>query len=280
MQSLSRILFFIFLFAISCGFAAAQNTKTLSHDKFSFEYPADWKLTDKSTGKTDQYNLTPPDGNVLIMVISYSVKVPDDDVFSQVKRQTAELLADKLYAKFNETGKAKREDTCITLENLSIPGNRITGFYNGKPSTADIFYVSFNQKFLNLIYLRNDEDQPKSAAAWDKLLTSFSYKKLSDEKPDFILDRGSDVVINGRATKLVKPIYPSGYKLYRNSIEVRIRVVIDETGKVIMAKNTSGSRERLEAAAENAAKESTFAPTIICGKPSKISGIIVYIFTR
>ena len=275
-----KLLFLLSLFVLTvfAQDSAAQENKTLTHSEFSFSYPSNWRFVDKSSTGTQQYNLVPPSGNVLIMIISYDAKTPTYEIFNQIRTQTSQSLADKLYASFNQTGKGKRDETCTTIEDITLPGTRITGLYDKEPSTADIFYFALNQKFFNFIYLRNDKESSKSDIAWNNLLESFTFTKLNRKKPDFILDNGSDLVLNGRAKKLATPLFPSSYKSYRReTIEIKVRVIIDETGKVISAKGVSGN-EKFFPYAESAAKDSKFEPSLICGKPSKISGFIVYNF--
>ncbi|HEY0458755.1 MAG TPA: hypothetical protein VGC97_06340 [Pyrinomonadaceae bacterium] len=55
-----------------------------------------------------------------------------------------------------------------------------------------------------------------------------------------------------------------------------VRITLDETGKVIAAK-TLIPGSSYAAYAESAALDSKFEPLLICGKPSKISRIIVYL---
>lgn len=79
-------------------------------------------------------------------------------------------------------------------------------------------------------------------------------------------------VVNGKAISLVKP--PSVQKI---SGEVRVEVLIDEQGNIFSAKAVSGSTD-LYQMSEKAALASKFSPTILSGKPVKVSGVIVYKF--
>jgi protein TonB len=84
-------------------------------------------------------------------------------------------------------------------------------------------------------------------------------------------------VVNGKATSLVKPIYPPAAKEVRASGAVNVQVTIDEAGNVISATALSG-HPLLRAAAEKAARESKFSPTVLSGQPVKVTGVIVYNF--
>ncbi len=84
-------------------------------------------------------------------------------------------------------------------------------------------------------------------------------------------------VLNGMATKLVKPEYPSDAFMMKASGKVEIEVTIGEDGKVTKAKAISG-HPFLRQPCEQAAKASTFLPSYIDGKPIIVTGIIVYNF--
>lgn len=84
-------------------------------------------------------------------------------------------------------------------------------------------------------------------------------------------------VVNGQATSLPKPPYPAAAKAAGASGLVNVQVTIDETGKVVSAKAIDGHL-LLRQAAEKAARNADFNPTLLSGKPVKVTGVIVYKF--
>lgn len=84
-------------------------------------------------------------------------------------------------------------------------------------------------------------------------------------------------VLNGRALNKIKPAYPAGAREAGASGTVEVRIVFDEAGKVIWAKAVSG-HPQLRQAAEDAAWQTKFSPTILSGQPVRTSGIILYNF--
>ncbi len=85
-------------------------------------------------------------------------------------------------------------------------------------------------------------------------------------------------VLNGKATTLAKPEYPPAARAVKASGAVNVQVTIDEQGNIVSASAVSG-HPLLRAAAEDAARASKFAPTMLQGVPVKVTGIIVYNFT-
>ncbi|HEX3280568.1 MAG TPA: TonB family protein [Pyrinomonadaceae bacterium] len=85
------------------------------------------------------------------------------------------------------------------------------------------------------------------------------------------------VLLNGEALSLPKPPYPPLAKQLHIQGSVNVQVVISETGKVISAKAVSGNAS-LTAAAQQAAMQARFSPTVLGEQPVKVSGIITYNF--
>lgn len=124
-----------------------------------------------------------------------------------------------------------------------------------------------------------------SALRMPSNVASNSAVKVDDEPPPPVARRVpkpllkpiSGGVLNGKAVSLPKPTYPPAARSARASGTVVVEVVIDEAGKVIAAKATSGHM-LLKQAAVQAAQGARFSPTLLSGQPVKISGEINYNF--
>ncbi len=106
--------------------------------------------------------------------------------------------------------------------------------------------------------------------------------KADGDAPELIRPRGplkpiSGGILNGKALSLPAPTYPEMAKRARSAGKVEIEVVIDLSGKVISAKASSGPA-LLRDAAEKAAMQAKFSPTLLTGQPVKVSGVITYSF--
>jgi protein TonB len=84
-------------------------------------------------------------------------------------------------------------------------------------------------------------------------------------------------VLNGLAVSLPKPPYPPIAKQAGIQGSVNVQVLVDEAGRVISAKAVSGS-PMLMHAAQQAALEARFSPTMLGDQAVKVSGVIVYNF--
>lgn len=81
-------------------------------------------------------------------------------------------------------------------------------------------------------------------------------------------------VLNGKATQMAEPVYPPIARAARAEGPVVVRVVIDENGDVISAEVVSG-HPLLQQSAVNAVRQWRFSPTLLSGKPVKVTGLIV-----
>jgi periplasmic protein TonB len=107
--------------------------------------------------------------------------------------------------------------------------------------------------------------------------------KSEGEAPAQPLMRGplkpiSGGILNGKALSLPAPAYPDMAKRMRVTGVVEVEVIIDLNGKVISAKAVKGPAF-LTGAAEAAARQAKFTPTLLSGQPVKVSGIITYNFS-
>ena len=84
-------------------------------------------------------------------------------------------------------------------------------------------------------------------------------------------------VLDGKAVSKPVPDYPPIAKAARAKGEVAVQVLVDESGHVIAADAVSG-HPLLQQAAVNAARQATFSPTFLSGKPVKVSGVVTYNF--
>lgn len=84
-------------------------------------------------------------------------------------------------------------------------------------------------------------------------------------------------VLSGKAVAKPAPPYPPIARQIRQEGTVAVQIVVDEQGRVVSAKATSGP-PLLLLAAERAALQARFTPTMLNGQPVKISGVITYNF--
>lgn len=86
-------------------------------------------------------------------------------------------------------------------------------------------------------------------------------------------------VVNGKAKTLPVPVYSAAAKALNAVGNVDVQVLIDENGVVVSAKAVSG-HPLLRDSAERAARAAKFSPTTLSNQPVRVSGVIVYKFSK
>ena len=84
-------------------------------------------------------------------------------------------------------------------------------------------------------------------------------------------------VISSKVIEKPAPPYPQIAKTAGISGPVAVQILVDEGGRVVSAKATSGN-PLLQAAAVQAAYRARFTPTMLSGQPVKVTGSITYNF--
>ena len=110
---------------------------------------------------------------------------------------------------------------------------------------------------------------PNTPSLTDTTKTSESTEKAAPQ----LISSGS---LNGREIKRVTPTYPSVARTAGVSGTVRVFAIVDENGKVWVTNSEGPSL--LKKAAEDAARNWSFPPTLVSGKPARIAGYLDFDF--
>lgn len=86
-------------------------------------------------------------------------------------------------------------------------------------------------------------------------------------------------VLNSKAITLPKPVYTEEAKRIKATGRITVKVIVDENGKVVFAQAQNGPAV-LREAAEAAAREAIFEPTVKDGITVRVSGTLIYDFPK
>lgn len=275
--------------------AADDAPEHFAKDGLAFDYPKGFKLADRSNEAAQHLVLTREGSSVLVMVIAYRDRVANREQFEVVRDATTTPYAQNLARSLGiETTPSWDEQRCLDLgEQLPTArrfatGFRLSGKSNGQPTTGEVYAVALGQRFVNLVYVRNDKDDAQGAPAWKTVIESLNVDALPTPTPEGVPVETptaeapvkniiSGGVLNGKAVVKPQPNYPAMAKAAREQGVVTILIVVDEEGNVTSAKAVSGP-PILKGEGEKAASQAKFTPTTICGHPVKVSGVITYNF--
>ncbi len=257
-----------------------KDLKAFDEAGLQFNYPATWALTDKSSLETQHLLLSPPNSNVLIIIITPKSPMSNKEVFRKVQQKTTDDYHKAIARSLNVTeNSGSQESLCTEISSKLVTGLKFNGTYKNEPAKGEVYPFSIGHRFLTLVYLRSDKEGQKADNGWQAVIKSLKIggKSSADLGDPLDVDYKTVGIINGKARELVKPMYPSGARSLNVSGVVQVQVIVDEKGYVIDAQPISGHPTLLKVS-KDAAKLSKFTPTYECGHPTKVSGIIVYNF--
>lgn len=274
---------FTLILVLSLAAVAQSAQGHFAQDGLYFDYPAGFVLNDHSDPKAQQLILTRPDISSMILVVAFRDAVLTRGQLFAATEQTTEPYIRDLVTKLSSPKlPAKRDSSCEAIGEATLGGVQVRGEMNGAPATAEIYAFPKGRRFVNLIYIRKNAEDPESSAAWKLVRGSLKVDVVEAGKaadPEVDSPNGSIYaggVLNGKTVSLPAPDYPPSAGV---SGAVIVVVTIDETGKVIAAHAVSGPLV-LRGASEQAARKARFTPTTLCGKPVKVNGSVVYNFVR
>jgi TonB family protein len=182
-------------------------------------------------------------------------------------------LDEATLAKMNQPTATPAPSAAVPASNTSKPPASVAANKPATPLPSGASLVKTNMA------------TPNSALNLPTNVASNSTVKVDEEPPPVavrtpkpLLKPISGGVLNGKAIDLPKPVYPPVARTSRAYGMVTVEVVINEAGKVISAKATSG-HVLLRAAAVQAAQGARFSPTLLSGQPVKVAGEINYNFS-
>ncbi len=263
--------------------AAAGPTKHFEKDGVTFDYPANWALTETDAEDAQTVSVTSKAGAARVMVGVTTVHGCD---FQSENKKIEDALIKNLAVEI-KAGKTQSTSPVSTqVGTTDVQGTRLVGINNGR-LTGEVYSFRMNWRFISLVYVRDDKDK-RASEAWDTIRTSLRVEPRaigvtaidpaqSNSAPLTSAPSIRAGVLNGRALSLPHPSYPAIARAAHISGTVTVQVVIDESGAVSSAHAIDG-HPLLQGTCVDAARRAQFTPTKLCGEPVKVTGVITYNF--
>ncbi|HEX8355106.1 MAG TPA: energy transducer TonB [Pyrinomonadaceae bacterium] len=250
-----------------------------SKEGVSFDYPAGWALEDKSTAVQQHVVLRRPDISALIMVVARREPLQNMEQLFAARKSVTEPYVESLARQLGAKAPDSPDSQCLSVGESLAPGYHLAGRIGQEPGKAEVYPVVKGQRLLHLVYVRHDKDEAAAAPAWKSLVETLKVEPPANPSPEAAsMSRVvSGGVLNGTLLSKPQPDYPITAKRARASGTVVVRLTVDEKGEVVSAQAVSG-HTLLRAAGEEAARRAKFSPTMLCGKPVKVTGVITYNF--
>jgi len=164
----------------------------------------------------------------------------------------------------------------ITALNTKLP-NQV---FKNKGELLKWLILQVKSRKVDKALSKDREDDLLQAGATDELLAAIranspALPKTSPDPRDAVVDLGE---LGGRATNLVKPDFTPEALKAGVSGSVRLKLELDDAGRVMSATPLTMLGNGLTEQALTAARKSTFSPALINGKASRAVGTITYNF--
>ena len=212
---------------------------------------------------------------IVEMIAPVPTDVPEPEPPRQQQRQIDQQQTSEppnrqnLIANINQTQTAPNEISTAPLTAMTLPD---TGRFTYDPGRSDSNGVGSPGSETHGVVGGSSSEVVASEPTETKVPPPVA-KPLVPKAPVSI------GVVNGKAKYLPKPPYTAAAIAVKAEGEVTVQVTIDEEGKVISAKAVSG-HPLLRQGSERAAWNARFTPTTLSKIPVKVTGVIVYRFTR
>lgn len=266
--------------SLSASVVAQSGDGQLQHfakDGLVFNYPSNWKLLDKSDDQFQQIIITNENSSAVIMVSAMRDLIGLPAQIAAAREQSTDVYITDFVEKLGAES-VKRSELKTRLSHGEVDGVRLQGLINSKPAAAEIYSFLEKLRFVNVLYVREDQDSQLGSQAWETLRESlFIETPTIGEPPEGRGQKFPDLNLQSKLVKFVKPAYPIQAKQARISGDVVVRVLIDEAGNVLEARAVSGPPELHKASIE-AARKTKFSSTVIYGQPVRTTGKISYTF--
>jgi hypothetical protein len=156
----------------SIGLAQDPNVKHFEKDGLSFDYPANWQISDQSTGQM-QYVQIARDGYAEIRVRTPRewLKTPDKE--AAAKKLIQDQYVDTFAAQIQQAGMSPKRSTAVTqISGADAQGARVRAVMDGEPGGMDSYFNVVSDRLVQMSIIGSEKEIAKSATVWDMIRNS------------------------------------------------------------------------------------------------------------
>ncbi|HYH85968.1 MAG TPA: hypothetical protein VEX60_10990, partial [Pyrinomonadaceae bacterium] len=172
-----------------CAQASAQSpagaTVHFAKDGLSFDYPAGWTLTDKSSATAQEIVLAFPGSSAVIQVVAFRELMQSAEQARATRESVTIPYAMKLATQFGSPLSQLSESAdCLPVGKRLASGFKLTGQLDKQPITGYVYTIVLGQRFLNFTYIRADKDDARGAEGWKMLLDTLKVEPPASQTQD------------------------------------------------------------------------------------------------
>ena len=173
MNSLRFLICVIFIALVAAiGLAQDPNVKHFDKDGLSFDYPANWQISDQSTGQM-QYVQIARDGYAEIRIRTPRewLKTPDKE--AAAKKLIQDQYVDSFASQIQQAGMTPKRSTAATqISGADAQGARVRAVMDGEPGGMDSYFNVISDRLVQMSIIGSEKEIAKSAAVWDMIRNS------------------------------------------------------------------------------------------------------------
>ena len=160
------------LLLVVSAFAQDPNVKHFAKDGLSFDYPANWQISDQSTQQM-QYIQLARDGftEIRARVPREWLKTPEKE--ASAKKLIQDKYVDDFATQVEQAGLHPKRSTAATqISGADAEGARVRAVLDGEPGGMDSYFCVVSDRFVQLSMIGSEKEIAKSASVWDMIRNS------------------------------------------------------------------------------------------------------------
>ena len=162
--------------------AQDPNVKHFEKDGLSFDYPANWQISDQSTGQMQFLELSQGDVTIRVRSPREWLKTPDKE--AHAKKLFQDQYVDSFATHFEQQGmQPKRSPVTTQLGGGDAEGVRLRVVMDRQAGGLDSYYRIMSDRLVHLSVLGSERDIAKDAPAWDMIRSSLKVEPPPQPKP-------------------------------------------------------------------------------------------------
>jgi hypothetical protein len=155
------------------AFAQDPNIKHFAKDGLSFDYPANWQISDQSTGQMQLLELAR--GDVVIRVRSPREWLKTPEKVAAAKKLFQDQYVDSFAANFEQGGlRPKRSTVTTQIAGADAEGLRLRAVMDGQSGGMDSYHRIISDRMVQLSILGSEKDIATVAPVWDMIRNSLA----------------------------------------------------------------------------------------------------------
>jgi len=165
--------------------ATAQdpNVKHYEKDGLSFDYPANWKFSDQSTGQM-QFIEMERDGYAQIRIRTPRewLKAPDKE--TAAKKLIQDQYVDGFANQLQQAGMSpKRSPGTTQIAGADAEGTKVHAVMDGQPGGMDSYFNFVADRLVQMSIIGSEKEIAKSAPVWDMIRNSLKIAPAPQPSP-------------------------------------------------------------------------------------------------